>query len=152
MSLRGWLGISQLTMRNLDEAHRSFDAVLAEKPTNLIALMGKVRPKYPNIVTYPHFLIGQDTLRSPPVPAGAQALPASTPTEPSLSSRPAHRDWSLPMGNGLQGEGAGSMAAQHRSRPYPFHPPFSRTSLLTATSITSTQPPGPPSCSSAWTR
>jgi len=33
----------------MDDAMRSFDGVLAEKPTNLVALLGKVRQSfYPN--------------------------------------------------------------------------------------------------------
>lgn len=35
-------GIHQLSTRSMDDAMRSFDGVLAEKPTNLIALLGKV--------------------------------------------------------------------------------------------------------------
>lgn len=36
------LGIQQLATRNMDEAMRSFDGVLAAKPTNVVALLGKV--------------------------------------------------------------------------------------------------------------
>ncbi|KIK69347.1 hypothetical protein GYMLUDRAFT_214453 [Collybiopsis luxurians FD-317 M1] len=39
-------GIQQLATRNMDEAMRSFDGVLAAKPTNLIALLGKGRILY----------------------------------------------------------------------------------------------------------
>jgi RNA polymerase-associated protein CTR9 len=35
-------GIHQLATRSMDDAFRSFEGVLAEKPTNLIALLGKV--------------------------------------------------------------------------------------------------------------
>lgn len=35
-------GVHYLATRNMDEALRSFDSVLALKPTNLIALLGKV--------------------------------------------------------------------------------------------------------------
>lgn len=36
------IGIQQLATRSMDDALRSFDGVLAEKPTNLVALLGKV--------------------------------------------------------------------------------------------------------------
>ncbi|KAF8637305.1 hypothetical protein AX16_010835 [Volvariella volvacea WC 439] len=39
-------GIQQLETRAMDDAIRSFDAVLAEKPTNLVALLGKARVLY----------------------------------------------------------------------------------------------------------
>jgi RNA polymerase-associated protein CTR9 len=39
-----YLGIQQLATRSMDDALRSFEGVLAEKPTNVIALLGKVRP------------------------------------------------------------------------------------------------------------
>ncbi|KAF5374557.1 hypothetical protein D9757_010165 [Collybiopsis confluens] len=39
-------GIQQLATRNMDEAMRSFDGVLAKKPTNLVALLGKGRILY----------------------------------------------------------------------------------------------------------
>jgi RNA polymerase-associated protein CTR9 len=35
-------GIQQLATRSMDDAMRSFDGVLAEKPTNVVALLGKV--------------------------------------------------------------------------------------------------------------
>ncbi|KAH7907720.1 hypothetical protein BJ138DRAFT_1116454 [Hygrophoropsis aurantiaca] len=39
-------GIQQLATRSMDDALRSFDGVLLEKPTNLIALLGKARILY----------------------------------------------------------------------------------------------------------
>jgi hypothetical protein len=33
----------QLAVTSLDDAQRSFDAVLADKKTNIVALVGKVR-------------------------------------------------------------------------------------------------------------
>ncbi|KAI0319009.1 RNA polymerase II-associated protein [Amylostereum chailletii] len=39
-------GIHQLASRSLDDALRSFDGILAERPTNLVALMGKGRILY----------------------------------------------------------------------------------------------------------
>lgn len=36
------LGIQQLATRSLDDARRSFESVLITKPTNLVALLGKV--------------------------------------------------------------------------------------------------------------
>jgi RNA polymerase-associated protein CTR9 len=39
-------GIQQLATRSMDEALRSFESVLAGKPTNLIALLGKVRVSF----------------------------------------------------------------------------------------------------------
>lgn len=35
-------GIIQLSTHNMDDALRTFDGVLATKPTNLVALLGKV--------------------------------------------------------------------------------------------------------------
>lgn len=39
-------GILQLVTRSMDDAMRSFDAVLSDKPTNLVALLGKGRIQY----------------------------------------------------------------------------------------------------------
>ncbi|KIJ58708.1 hypothetical protein HYDPIDRAFT_171184 [Hydnomerulius pinastri MD-312] len=39
-------GIQQLATRSMDDAMRSFDGVLAEKPTNVVALLGKARILY----------------------------------------------------------------------------------------------------------
>jgi RNA polymerase-associated protein CTR9 len=36
------IGIQQLATRSMDDALRSFEGVLAEKPTNIVALLGKV--------------------------------------------------------------------------------------------------------------
>jgi len=36
-------GIHQLATRSMDDALRSFEGVLSEKPTNIVALLGKVR-------------------------------------------------------------------------------------------------------------
>jgi hypothetical protein len=36
------IGIQQLATRSMDDALRSFEGVLADKPTNLVALLGKV--------------------------------------------------------------------------------------------------------------
>lgn len=36
-------GIQQLATRSMDDAMRSFEGVLVEKPTNVVALLGKVR-------------------------------------------------------------------------------------------------------------
>lgn len=36
------IGIQQLATRSMDDAMRSFEGVLAVKPTNLVALLGKV--------------------------------------------------------------------------------------------------------------
>jgi RNA polymerase-associated protein CTR9 len=40
---RNPVGVHYLAIRNMDEALRAFDSVLALKPTNLVALLGKVR-------------------------------------------------------------------------------------------------------------
>lgn len=39
-------GMYQLAVTNLDDAQRSFDAVLIEKKTNIVALVGKVRNRH----------------------------------------------------------------------------------------------------------
>ncbi|KAH0828123.1 hypothetical protein J3R83DRAFT_3795 [Lanmaoa asiatica] len=39
-------GIQQLATRSMDDAMRSFEGVLAEKPTNIVALLGKARILY----------------------------------------------------------------------------------------------------------
>lgn len=36
-------GIQQLATRDMEDAMRSFEVVLVEKPTNVVALLGKVR-------------------------------------------------------------------------------------------------------------
>ncbi|PPQ73427.1 hypothetical protein CVT24_008133 [Panaeolus cyanescens] len=59
-------GIHQLSTRSMDDAMRSFDGVLAEKPTNLIALLGKARILY-NRRNYKEALkLFQDVLRYNP--------------------------------------------------------------------------------------
>lgn len=40
-------GIQQLATRSMDDAMRSFEGVLAEKPTNIVALLGKVYASAP---------------------------------------------------------------------------------------------------------
>ena len=42
-SLTPAVAIIQLNMRNTDDSLRTFDAVLAKHPTNLVSLLGKVR-------------------------------------------------------------------------------------------------------------
>ncbi|KAI9571564.1 hypothetical protein HD554DRAFT_2320692 [Boletus coccyginus] len=48
-------GIQQLATRSMDDAMRSFEGVLAEKPTNIVALLGKARILYARR-TYPQAL------------------------------------------------------------------------------------------------
>lgn len=46
-----FLGILQLSTRNMDDALRTFDGVLSKKPTNLVALLGKVSPMHTPMYT-----------------------------------------------------------------------------------------------------
>ncbi|KAG5647061.1 hypothetical protein DXG03_001431 [Asterophora parasitica] len=59
-------GIQQLATRSMDDALRSFDGVLIEKPTNLVALLGKARILYARRNYREALKIFQDVLRYNP--------------------------------------------------------------------------------------
>ncbi|KAF8629881.1 hypothetical protein AX15_003240 [Amanita polypyramis BW_CC] len=59
-------GIQQLATRSMDDALRSFDAVLAEKPTNVVALLGKARIVYAQRNYKEALRLFQDVLRYNP--------------------------------------------------------------------------------------
>ena len=51
VSFLSCVGIHQMATRSMEDALRSFDAVLSTHPTNVIALLGKVLPTYsPHVV------------------------------------------------------------------------------------------------------
>ena len=101
----------------MDDAMRSFEGVLAEKPTNIVALLGKVR-------SFAHSALleltgsrhtGPHSLRKAKLPSSSQIIPASPPVKPFMRSRSS--DWyrTLPLGNGSQGESKSCMATKPRS-------------------------------------
>ncbi|KAM6502121.1 RNA polymerase II-associated protein [Amanita muscaria] len=59
-------GIQQLATRSIDDALRSFDAVLAEQPTNVVALLGKARIVYAQRNYKDALRLFQDVLRYNP--------------------------------------------------------------------------------------
>lgn len=59
-------GIQYLAMRSMDDALRSFEGVLAEKPTNLVALLGKARILFARRNYREALKIFQDVLRYNP--------------------------------------------------------------------------------------
>ncbi|KAF5322225.1 hypothetical protein D9619_001333 [Psilocybe cf. subviscida] len=59
-------GIHQLATRSMDDAMRSFDGVLAERPTNLVALLGKARILYARRNYRDALRLFQDVLRYNP--------------------------------------------------------------------------------------
>ncbi|KAF8160649.1 RNA polymerase II-associated protein [Crassisporium funariophilum] len=59
-------GIQQLATRSMDDAMRSFDGVLAEKPTNLVAILGKARILYARRNYKEALRLFQDVLRYNP--------------------------------------------------------------------------------------
>ncbi|KAH9484994.1 Tetratricopeptide repeat protein 1 [Psilocybe cubensis] len=59
-------GIQQLATRSMDDAMRSFEGVLAEKPTNLVALLGKARILYARRNYKEALRLFQDVLRYNP--------------------------------------------------------------------------------------
>ncbi|EKM80576.1 hypothetical protein AGABI1DRAFT_126637 [Agaricus bisporus var. burnettii JB137-S8] len=59
-------GIQQLATRSMDDALRSFDGVLAVKPTNLVALLGKARILYARRNFKDALRLFQDVLRYNP--------------------------------------------------------------------------------------
>ncbi|CAA7261853.1 unnamed protein product [Cyclocybe aegerita] len=59
-------GIQQLATRSMDDALRSFDGVLAEKPTNVVALLGKARILYARRNYKESLRLFQDVLRYNP--------------------------------------------------------------------------------------
>ena len=65
----------------MEDALRSFEAVLKERPTNLIALLGKARLLclYP-VLALIFFLIGEDTVRATSIRPCSQTIPTSPTT------------------------------------------------------------------------
>ncbi|KAF8895729.1 RNA polymerase II-associated protein [Gymnopilus junonius] len=59
-------GIQQLATRSMDDAMRSFEGVLAEKPTNVVALLGKARILYARRSYKEALRLFQDVLRYNP--------------------------------------------------------------------------------------
>ncbi|TFK44271.1 RNA polymerase II-associated protein [Crucibulum laeve] len=59
-------GIQQLATRSMDDALRSFEGVLAEKPTNVVALLGKARILYARRNYKESLKLFQDILRYNP--------------------------------------------------------------------------------------
>ncbi|KAF9010665.1 RNA polymerase II-associated protein [Cyathus striatus] len=59
-------GIQQLATRSMDDALRSFEGVLAEKPTNVVALLGKARILYARRQYKDALRLFQDVLRYNP--------------------------------------------------------------------------------------
>ncbi|KAG6899837.1 hypothetical protein C0993_006355 [Termitomyces sp. T159_Od127] len=59
-------GIQQLATRSMDDALRSFDGVLIEKPTNVVALLGKARILYARRNFREALRVFQDVLRYNP--------------------------------------------------------------------------------------
>ncbi|PPQ83611.1 hypothetical protein CVT25_006296 [Psilocybe cyanescens] len=59
-------GIQQLATRSMDDAMRSFEGVLAERPTNLVALLGKARILYARRNYKEALRLFQDVLRYNP--------------------------------------------------------------------------------------
>ena len=53
-------GIQQLATGSMDDAMRSFDGVLAQNPTNLVAILGKVRYLLYTQVALADISLGQD--------------------------------------------------------------------------------------------
>jgi hypothetical protein len=84
----------------MDDALRSFEGVLAGKPTNLVALLGKVLL----IVHLTHHCTdcakGPDIIRQTAVPSGSKIIPTSPAVQPSMYTRPAHRYRSVSVGHG----------------------------------------------------
>ena len=72
------LGIQQLATRSMDDALRSFDGVLAEKPTNIVALLGKVCKLACNrVLLEADHILGSNIIRPTAVPSSPETLPAS---------------------------------------------------------------------------
>ena len=91
---------------------RSFEGVLAEKPTNIVALLGKVRssvqPAWLELTCLRN--IGPYSLCKAKLPSSSQIIPAGPPIKPFVRSRSS--DWyrSLPLGNGSQGKSKSRVA------------------------------------------
>ena len=80
-------GIQQLATRSTDDALRSFEGVLAERPTNVIALLGKVCiAVFRFRVTCSRFAVGQDSLCSTKLSTSAQDFPAGLAIETAQST------------------------------------------------------------------
>jgi hypothetical protein len=101
----------------MDDAMRSFEGVLAEKPTNIVALLGKVRSFAQSALLKltDSRNTGSHSLRKAKLPSGSQIIPARPPVKPFVRSRSS--DWyrTLPLGNGSQGESKSCMAKKFGS-------------------------------------
>lgn len=78
-------GIHQLATRSMDDALRSFEGVLAEKPTNIVALLGKVRTSlfilpYISYITY----AGPYSICQTKLSTSFKVVSTSTSAEPDL--------------------------------------------------------------------
>lgn len=87
-----------------DDASRTFDTLLADKPTNVVALLGKVRLlSLLQTLIYNFLDVGQDCIYSSAIFTSPEAVPEGLAIESQLSSRPAYRNWSVSLGDGSQG-------------------------------------------------
>ncbi len=82
----------------MEDALRSFEAVLKERPTNLIALLGKARLVLVAGACADNFGIGEDTICATSIHPCSQIVPTSATTEPILSSGSPHWDGLMSMG------------------------------------------------------
>jgi hypothetical protein len=104
----------------MDGSMRSFGGVLAEKPTNIVALLGKVRSfaRSPSLKLTGFRNTGPHSLRKTELSSSSQIIPASLPTKPVVRSRPSNWYRPLSLGNGSQGESKGWMVKKLGSGTY----------------------------------
>ncbi|KAG6370024.1 hypothetical protein JVT61DRAFT_12543 [Boletus reticuloceps] len=84
-------GIQQLATRSMDDLMRSFEGVLAEKPTNIVALLGKVRSfARSSLLKLTGFRnTGLHSLRKTGLSSSSQIVPASPPNKPVAKAKAA---------------------------------------------------------------
>lgn len=72
----------------MDDAMRSFGGVLAEKPTNIVALLGKVRSsvQLASLELTGRRHTGPPSLCQTKLPSSSQIIPAGSPIKPVMCS------------------------------------------------------------------
>ncbi|KAH0826038.1 hypothetical protein J3R83DRAFT_7524 [Lanmaoa asiatica] len=96
----------------MDDSMRSLEGVLAEKPMDIVALLGKVcsfsRSSLLKVTGFRN--AGSHSLCKPELSSSSQIIPASPPTKPVVRSRCSNSYQPLCPNNGSRGRRKGRMA------------------------------------------
>ncbi|KAG6370018.1 hypothetical protein JVT61DRAFT_12537 [Boletus reticuloceps] len=124
-------GIQQLATRSMDDLMRSFEGVLAEKPTNIVALLGKVRSfARSSLLKLTGFRnTGLHSLRKTGLSSSSQIVPASPPNKPVAKAKAAWQrslevnlsEWAAQLllgSESINASKAGSQTEQERTQAF----------------------------------